>query len=388
MFTDVDERFMTRALELARRGLFTTDPNPRVGCVIVKNDVVIGEGWHEVAGQGHAEAKALESVEHGASGATVYVTLEPCSHQGRTGPCADALIRTGVGKVIVAMQDPNPKVSGAGLEKLRQAGIECVVGLMENEARELNPGFIHRMTQKRPWVRIKLAMSLDGRTAMANGESQWITGPDARLDVQRIRARSSAIITGVNTVIDDDAALTVRVEEWTQPYFSDDATLSMVRQPMRVVLDSSLKTPKHAAVLQQQGSALIVGNEQVVLSNESATKRKNILEGLDAEVLLLPGDTKRANDNDRIDLARLLKVLADKECNEVLVEAGATLAGEFFQQELWDELVVYVAPKLMGSLARPLLELPLDKMSQVDNFQWHDVTQVGSDIRLTLFRKG
>ena len=405
MFTAQDRDYMAKAIQLAKRGMFTSDPNPRVGCVIVENpsfkahgskvngskasgaeaNGIIGEGWHEAAGQGHAEVRAFEKVKNNASsdvaGATVYITLEPCSYHGRTPPCIDALIKAGVGKVIVAMQDPNPLVAGKGIKALRQAGIECIVGLLEKEARQLNPGFERRMTQQRPWVRIKLAMSLDGRTAMSSGESQWITGPEARLDVQRLRARSSAIITGVNTVIDDDAALTVRTDDWLQSYFSDDATLDQVRQPKRVVLDSTLRTPEQARILKQAGQTLIVGNEKTVLSSETFIAKKKSLEQLGAKVLLLSGD------KNKVDLKSLLSVLAEDECNEVLVEAGATLAGDFFQQNLWDELIVYVAPKLMGHLARPLLALPLEQMSQVDHFEWHDITQIGSDIRLTLLNK-
>ena len=225
MFTAQDSHYMNRAIQLAKRGEYTSDPNPRVGCVIVRSSdnesgSIVGEGWHEAAGLGHAEIVALKNVRGEVRGATAYVTLEPCSHHGRTPPCKDALINAGVSKVIVAMEDPNPQVGGKGIEALRQAGIECLVGLLEDEARQLNPGFIRRMNHRLPWVRVKLAMSLDGRTAMDNGESQWITGPQARLDVQSLRARSSAIITGVNTVIDDDAALTVRIDNWTEPYCS------------------------------------------------------------------------------------------------------------------------------------------------------------------------
>lgn len=416
MFTKRDHQLMGRAIELAKRGLFSADPNPRVGCVIVRGDSasggsiakvsneslrvdtvegdweggkfeqddILGEGWHEVTGRGHAERRALDHVETelkaDVKGSTVYVTLEPCSYHGRTPACIDALIEACVGKVIVAMVDPNPLVAGKGIEALRQAGIECLVGLRAEEARQLNLGFIHRMTLKRPWITIKLAMSMDGRTAMASGESQWITGSEARLDVQRLRARSSAIITGVNTVIDDDAALTVRVEDWSQPYFSDDATLLKVRQPKRIVLDSTLRTPVHARILKQAGQTTIVGSEKALLNVPSVLDRQKRLQQLGAEVLMM------SDYHNRVDIKNLLSKLAEDECNEVLVEAGATLAGNFFQQNLWDELVVYMAPKLMGNLARPLLMLPLDTMSQVESFQWNDITQVGTDMRLTILK--
>ena len=257
-FTADDHRYMRRALELAEQGLFTTDPNPRVGSVLVKNGDIVGEGFHLKAGERHAERHALQVAGAKAQGATCYVTLEPCSHSGRTGPCADALIEAGVSKVVAAMQDPHQRVAGKGFDKLRAAGIEVQVGLLEAQARMLNPGFIQRMETGRPFVRLKLAMSLDGRTAMANGESKWITGPAAREDVQRLRARSSAVVTGVGTVLADDPELTVRPAGWQVLAYPDTS----VRQPLRVVLDRNLRTPVSAKLFGEAGNTLSPSNRR------------------------------------------------------------------------------------------------------------------------------
>lgn len=367
IFSVSDHQFMGRALVLARRGLYTTDPNPRVGCVLVRDGQVVGEGWHQRAGEGHAEVNALQAAGERARGATAYVTLEPCSHYGRTPPCADALVKAGIARMVCAMVDPNPSVAGRGLQRLRDAGIEVQSGLMEAEARALNPGFIKRMEQGRPLVRLKLAMSLDGRTAMASGESQWITGPAARADVQRLRARSSAILTGIDSVLCDDSSLTLRADELGLD--APMAALAAQRQPLRVVLDSRLRLPPAAKMLSQPGRTLVV-----TLAQDSATTDR--LRAAGAEVLL-------RQDPEHIDLAAVLDYLAQEEqCNELLVECGATLAGAFVSAQLVDELVVYMAPKLLGSSARALVNLPLDTMAQQLALELIDVRHLGNDLRL------
>ena len=361
---DCDQQYMRRAIELAYRGLYTTAPNPRVGCVLVRDGVVIGEGWYIRAGEGHAEVNALKAAVD-ASGATAYVTLEPCSHHGKTPPCCQGLINAGVARVVVGMEDPNPLVAGRGNQALRDAGIAVTVGVLEDEAKAINPGFIKRMVAGLPLVRCKLAMSLDGRTAMASGESQWITGPGARADVQRLRARSCAVLSGVDTVIDDDAALTVRAEQLAMA----NAEQITRRQPLRVVLDSSLRLPPSAKLLQQSGPVLIV-------AAQADAARQQALEQAGAEVIYLP-----ANDG-KVDLPAVLKLLAERQCNEVLVEAGATLAGSFMQAGLIDELTVYMAPTLLGSDARPLLNLPLETMAQQQRLQITAITPVAEDWRI------
>ncbi|MDF1630527.1 MAG: bifunctional diaminohydroxyphosphoribosylaminopyrimidine deaminase/5-amino-6-(5-phosphoribosylamino)uracil reductase RibD [Alcanivoracaceae bacterium] len=363
--SDLDSGYMQRALTLARRGLYTTDPNPRVGCLIVTDGEVVGEGWHLRAGEPHAERHALTMAADAARGATCYVTLEPCSHTGRTGPCADALIAAGVVRVVVAMQDPNPLVAGQGLAKLRDAGISVECGLLETQARALNPGFIKRMQTGMPLVRIKLAMSLDGRTAMASGESKWITGSAARQQVQRLRARSSAIITGIGTVLADDPALTVRVEDWSTNDYP-----GAVRQPLRVVLDGKLRLPLGARLLGEDGDVLIITQASAVLASA--------LQRVGAEVLAFPGSGSGT------DLRELLKLLGNRGCNEVLVEAGPMLAGAFVREQLFDELVVFMAPTLLGSSARPLLSLPeIGSMAEQRRLQLDRVEQVGDDLCLT-----
>ncbi|MGB2246324.1 MAG: bifunctional diaminohydroxyphosphoribosylaminopyrimidine deaminase/5-amino-6-(5-phosphoribosylamino)uracil reductase RibD [Alcanivorax sediminis] len=368
MFSDFDRQIMARALELARRALYTTDPNPRVGCVLVREGDIVGEGFHVRAGEPHAERHALAAAGEKARGATAYVTLEPCSHTGRTGPCADALLEAGVARVVAAMQDPNPQVAGQGLKRLTDAGIDTAFGLLEEQARALNPGFISRMTRQRPFVRIKIAASVDGRTAMASGESQWITGPAAREDVQRLRARSSAVITGVGTVLADRPSYTVRPDQWALTDYGND----WVRQPLRVILDRTLRTPPNVPVVSAPGHCLLVAGER-------HDGRQNALESAGAEVIHLPAS------GSGIDLQQLLKELNRRECNEVLVECGATLAGAFVREGLFDELVVYMAPALLGSSARPLLGLPqLASMSEKVSLRWQDVRMVGDDLRLTL----
>lgn len=368
VFSDLDHQYMGRALVLARRGLYTTDPNPRVGCVLVRDGAVVGEGWHVRAGEGHAEVNALRQAGERARGATAYVTLEPCSHHGRTPPCADTLVNAGIARMVCAMVDPNPAVAGRGLERLRSAGVEVHSGLLEAQARALNPGFIKRMEQGRPWVRLKLAMSLDGRTAMATGESQWITGPAARADVQRLRARSSAILTGIDSVLHDDSSLTVRADELGLAPVQAEQIVQ--RQPLRVVLDSQLRLPPTAKLLSQPGRTLVV-----TLAQDET--RAAALRAAGAEVV-------RRDDRERIDLAGVIEYLAQAEqCNELLVECGARLAGAFVAAGLVDELVVYMAPKLLGSAARPLLELPLERMAQQVPLELVELRHLGADLRLT-----
>ncbi|NQY27471.1 MAG: bifunctional diaminohydroxyphosphoribosylaminopyrimidine deaminase/5-amino-6-(5-phosphoribosylamino)uracil reductase RibD [Piscirickettsiaceae bacterium] len=352
------EQMMTRALQLAERGLYTTAPNPRVGCVIVKDGSIIGEGWHQRAGEAHAEVYALQAAGDKAQGAECYVTLEPCSHTGRTSPCADALINAGVKRVFVAMQDPNPLVSGQGIAKLKQAGIEVEVGILEQQAHDLNKGFCQRMRTGRPYITSKIAMSLDGRTAMASGESQWITGDMARQDVQKLRARSSAILTGIGTILADDPALTVRPEgDW----YPQGQT---VRQALRVVVDSQLKIPKHAKILADNHPVLVV------------TTRDNTLGDL-AETITL------VNDDGQVDLSALMAALAKREINEVMVEAGSVLNGALLQAGLIDELVIYMAPKLMGDGAKGLFHLPeLQTMAQNIDLKIIDIRAIGRDWRI------
>ena len=355
-FSAEDHAFMAEALRLAEQGLYTTDPNPRVGCVLVKGGRIIARGFHCKAGAAHAEVNAVQAAGEQARGADVYVSLEPCAHFGRTPPCVDALIGAGVARVIAAMQDPNPQVAGRGFEKLRVAGIPTATGLLEAQARALNPGFISRMTRGRPWVRSKLAVSLDGRTALASGESKWITGEAARQDVQHWRARSSAILTGIGTVLSDDPSLSVRLEgNW--------------RQPLRVIADSRLRTPGTAKLFKTPG--------QVHLATlESHEARHRSVTSAGATLMLLP-----ATDG-RIDLAALLGRLAELECNEVLVEAGATLNGALLRANLVDELLIYMAPQLLGDTARGMFSLPIGSMAQRLELQLTDVRMVGRDLRI------
>ena len=355
MFSAADHEFMARALRLARRGLFTTTPNPRVGCVIVKGGAVVGEGWHARAGESHAEIHALNAAGENARGATAYITLEPCSHHGRTPPCADALIGAGVARVVAAMRDPNPQVGGNGLEKLRAAGIAFESGLMEAEARELNIGFVSRMERGRPWVRLKLAASLDGKTALNNGKSQWITGPEARRDGHAWRARACAILTGAGTVRDDDPRLTVRDVETE-------------RQPLRVVVDSHLETPPTAHIVEG-------GNALVVAASEDAAKVA-ALRAAGAEVMVLP------NPQGKVDLPCLLQALAGRGVNELHVEAGHKLNGSLLREGLVDELLLYFAPTLLGS-GREMFPLPeLTDLAGRRDLKIVDLRRVGADIRI------
>ncbi|MFQ3787918.1 bifunctional diaminohydroxyphosphoribosylaminopyrimidine deaminase/5-amino-6-(5-phosphoribosylamino)uracil reductase RibD [Halomonas sp. A29] len=370
MAKPTDAAWMTRALQLARRGLYTTHSNPRVGCVLVKNRRLVGEGWHVRAGEPHAEVHALRMAGEAARRATAYVTLEPCSHHGRTGPCAVALVEAGVKRVVVAMQDPNPEVAGRGIAMLRAAGIEVEVGLLEEEARSLNLGFISRMTRQRPFVRLKMAMSLDGRTAMQSGESQWITGPHARSEVQRLRASASAVMTGVDSIIFDNSRLTVRASQLGL----DDAEVIAARQPLRVIVDTQLRLPEAAACLREPGRTLVA----TVLGYD--TQRRTRLEAAGAEVLVLP-----AGENGRVDLPALMHYLAEQELvNEVLLETGATLAGAMLDAGLVDEMQLFVAPTLLGGEARPLFTLPgLTRMAQQRPLEILDIRAVGRDWRIT-----
>ena len=362
MFSEEDRKFMRKALELARRGLYSTPPNPAVGCVLVRWGQVVGEGFHELAGQPHAEVFALKDAGAAAAGATVYLTLEPCSHHGRTPPCVHALIEAGVGRVVVAMRDPNPSVDGSGILHLIQAGISTSVGLMNEEAAEINRGFFCRMQRGRPWVTLKLGASLDGRTALADGTSKWITGEKARADVQRLRARASAIVTGSGTVVADDPMLTVRDPEFEM----------RGRRPLRVVLDTELRTQPTAQLLSFMGSTLI-------LTRDAGSPLAEPLRAAGARVEAV------ATGEGGLDLEAVLARLAALECNEVLVEAGPTLGGEFLRAGLVDELVVYMAPVVLGHAARGLFHLPeLERMCDRCEFQWHDVERIGDDLRLTL----
>lgn len=365
------QALMARAIQLAERGLYTTMPNPRVGCVIADGDgAIVGEGWHRRAGLPHAEIEALDDAGGRARGATVYVTLEPCSHTGKTGPCAEALIGAGVAKVVYGMQDPNPSVAGSGLQKLRDAGIEVEGPLLEEQCRALNPGFIKRMTLGLPLVRSKSAMSLDGRTGMASGESKWVTGPAARADVQRLRARSCAIVTGVDTVRFDNPNMNVRADEMALE--AQAAAEAAAVQPLRVIVDSRLRTPARAFILQGDAPTLVVTTEAAEAS------RRERLEKAGAEVLALPADS-----DGRVDLLALLRELARRQCNEILVESGATLSGEFLYRGHIDELIVYMAPKLLGSSARPLFELPIERMGSVLPITITEMRAVGHDWRIT-----
>lgn len=350
----IDSQMMVRALQLAELGLNSSSPNPRVGCVIVKDGNVVGEGFHRIAGEAHAEINALKHAGDQAKAATVYLTLEPCAHQGRTGPCADALIKAGVAKVVFAMEDPNPLVAGKGLQKLRTAGIEVHGPLMEDSARELNKGFIKRMTTGLPWLRCKLAMSLDGRTAMADGKSQWITGPAARENVQQLRARSCAIITGVDTVIHDNPKLNVRLP-------------NTVRQPLRIIVDSALRTPPQSEIFST--------GETVIIAHTQADTHK---EFENASLLTC------AQKNNKVDLRKLLETLVkEHQTNELLVEAGAKLCGAFLAEGLVDEIVIYMAAKLMGKDARPLFDFSISSMAAQLTLSIQDIRAVGGDWRIT-----
>ena len=360
--SELDARYMRRALELAARGLYSTDPNPRVGCVLVRDGRVLGEGWHQRAGEAHAEVNALASAsaaDASVRGATAYVTLEPCAHTGRTPPCVQALIGARVGRVVYAIGDPNPLVNGAGAAALRAAGIDTVGDVMAAEARALNPGFFKRMHTGLPWVRVKLGASLDGRTALANGASRWITGPAARADAQRFRARSSVVLSGSGTVLADDPALNVRVEGAT-------------RQPLRAVLDSALRVPPQARMFDREGPALVF-----TASTDAARRAELERRGVRVE------SVARAPEGG-LELEAVLRRLAQLEANEIWVEAGARLAGALLRSRLVDEFIVYLAPSLLGPTARALVELPeISQLEQRMRLEFRECTPVGPDLRLT-----
>ena len=358
----LDAHFMARALELARKGQYTTHPNPRVGCVIVQGGQIVGEGWHERAGEPHAEVHALRAAGEQARGATAYVTLEPCSHHGRTPPCADALVNAGVARVVAAMQDPNPEVAGRGLQRLAQAGIATESGVLEGEARKLNQGFLKRMEHGLPFVRVKLAMSLDGRTAMESGESQWITGTAARSAVQRLRAQASVVLTGADTVLADNARLTVRADELGLD--AEQTALAMSRPPLRVLVDGRLRVPLDAPFF-KAGPALVA--TCVAVEEQYANG---------PECLIVPGY------DGQVDLRQLLVELAVRGVNEVLVEAGPRLAGAFAQLGLVDEFHIFIAGKFLGSSARPLLDWPLAQMKDAPELKIIEIRAIGDDWRV------
>jgi diaminohydroxyphosphoribosylaminopyrimidine deaminase / 5-amino-6-(5-phosphoribosylamino)uracil reductase len=360
IFSAADHQYMTRALQLAEQGLYSSMPNPRVGCVIVKDGQIVGEGAHLKAGQPHAEVFALQQAGSQTKGATAYVTLEPCSHTGRTPPCSQALIDAGISKVIAAMQDPNPLVAGSGLAYLHANNIEVASGLMQAQAVALNPGFISRMTRNTPFIRSKIAASLDGKTALNNGQSQWITSEPARLDVQHWRARSCAILTGSGTILSDNPSMTVR-------------DIPIEKQPLRVIVDSALKTPIDAKILAG-------GNVLIAFASDSENKSAALL-AAGAELLCIP------NSDGKVCLNTLLSHLASREINEVLVEGGEGLNGALLAQNLpeilIDELIIYYAPKLMGSAGKGMFDMPeFTQMSQAIDLQILDVRHIGNDIRL------
>jgi diaminohydroxyphosphoribosylaminopyrimidine deaminase/5-amino-6-(5-phosphoribosylamino)uracil reductase len=358
-----DRVLMTRALELAGQGRYSAPPNPAVGCVLSREGRVVAEGWHARAGEPHAEILALRSAGDLARGAEVHVTLEPCSHHGRTGPCADALIEAGIARVVAADADPNPLVSGRGFARLRRAGIDVATGVLAKESRELNRGFVARMTRSRPWVTVKTAASIDGRSALADGSSKWITGEAARNDVQALRARASAIVTGIGTVLADDPQLTVR----------DPGLDLRGRKPLRVVLDAGLRVPERAKVLESGAPTVVFARAAV--APEKAERLRSA--GVTIEHVPEAGGG--------LDLDAVLARLAALECNEVLVEAGPRLAGAFVAARAVDELVLYLAPTLLGHAARGSFELPpLQSLAMRSDFEWHDVRRIGSDLRLTL----
>ena len=370
---------MALAIQLAKKGLYTTSPNPRVGCVLVKNDEIIGQGFHIKAGQGHAEVNAIADANkrgNETKGATAYVTLEPCSHFGRTPPCSQGLIDAKVARVVGAMTDPNPQVAGNGFDMLRAAGIEVVDNCLAAESAKLNPGFIKRMSlvgankPARPYVRLKMATSLDGRTAMQSGESQWITGPEARAEVQRIRAQSCAIICGADSVLIDDPSMNVRITA------DDSADVEQTaRQPLRVIIDSRHRVKASANIFTHSGKVMIV----------SPTEPEQKISSEVCETTYFKANT--AIGSSQIDLTNLLEQLANQGINEVLVETGAKLAGAFVEQDLVDELILFTAPTLLGSDARPAFTLPFAKMDQQIRWSWQDVRMVGNDLKLVLNRK-
>lgn len=361
-WSDDDYRYMARAIQLAEKGRYSTHPNPRVGCILVNNGKVVGEGFHEQAGSPHAEVNALLQAGSQANGATVYVTLEPCSHHGRTPPCADALIGAGAARVVAAMRDPNPLVAGKGLERLRKAGVSVDSGLLEDQALALNEGFVSRMSRSRPFVRLKMATSIDGRTAMASGESQWITGSDAREDVQHWRAQSSAVLSGIGTIKGDNPKLTVR----SASVFRQRKKI----QPTRVLLDAKAQLSGDEQVFEANASV-------IYFVGENAGFNERIESMGHAVVIRLP-----LNHSKRFDLPLVLNALAEQEINDLFVEVGASLAGDFIAQDCVDELLLYMAPKIMGSNGLPTAMLPFESMSESILLECLDMRFVGQDMRL------
>lgn len=354
-----DARFMARALMLARKGINTTHPNPRVGCVVVNGDSVVGEGWHQFAGDAHAEIIALEHAAERAKGATMYLTLEPCCHQGRTPPCVNAIIKSGIRHVVVAMKDPNQLVNGAGISALEKAGINVTLGVSNSLAQQLNRGFYKRMVEGRPWVTLKMAASLDGKTAMASGESQWITSEAARRDAHKLRASSSAILTGVGTVLRDNPKMTARLD-------------GLERQPLRVVLDSHLSTPAESNILQPPGNALIITTSENVADAD-------LLRSDSVEVIACQ------EHGGQVDLQQVMDELAKREINELLLEAGPRLSGSMLKQNLVDQVIVYMAPNLLGNDARGMFDIAgLESIADKRQLVFRDVRMVGGDLRLCL----
>ena len=360
--------YMNKALKLAKKGLFTTTANPRVGCVLVSRGRVVGKGYHKRVGEPHAEVFAIENADEYSGSATAFVTLEPCSHYGKNPPCADALIEAGVRRVVICNNDPNPLVAGKGIAKLKAAGIKVKSGYKSKTGQQLNIGFFYRMHKGIPYVRLKMAQSLDGRTAMKNGESHWITGKMARKDVQYWRARSHAILTGIDTVLQDDCKLTIRVKQLPKKYQNLPNDFD-VYQPMRVVLDTHLRMPLNAKIIQGLGRI-------VVMTASNNSSKINQLQGLGVEVMQMPID------NNKIELNAVLKWLGDQQINELLVETGATLAGSFIQQNLVNQLILYTAPVIMGSSARPLFEINIEEMKNRLHIEHFKTKQMGKDWRL------
>ena len=376
-----DEYYMAKAIQLAKQGWYSTHPNPRVGCVIVRDEHIIAQAWHQYAGQGHAEVNALAQLSQQnltAQGATAYVSLEPCSHFGKTPPCSNALIDAGIKRVVVAMLDPNPLVAGQGVTRLKEHGIEVKTQVLESEAQSLNPGFIQRMLSKRPKIRAKMAMSLDGRTAMANGESQWITGADAREDVQRLRAESSAVLTGIGTVLADDPSMNVRSERFAHSRFAHSHSQ---RQPDRLIVDSRLRMPIDAKILSLSGQTIILTQkDELLAANPERMNKIDALKKANAQIFYLSA----SSNSKHCSLSDMMPILAQQQYNDVLLEAGATLTGAMLQAGLVDELIIYMAPHIMGSDARGLFNiLGLDSMSQRIHLSISDIRAIGDDFRIT-----
>ncbi|MBT5923858.1 MAG: bifunctional diaminohydroxyphosphoribosylaminopyrimidine deaminase/5-amino-6-(5-phosphoribosylamino)uracil reductase RibD [Cellvibrionales bacterium] len=369
IFSIADSQFMVEAIQLARRGLYTATPNPCVGCVLVKDEKVVGRGWHVRAGDGHAEVNAIADAGDNAKGATAYISLEPCSFTGKTGACTDVLQAAGIVRVVSAMEDPNPNVSGQGSAILRAAGLDVSEGLMAEQAATLNRGFIKRMQKQLPFVSCKMAMSLDGRSAMASGESQWITSPSARQQVQQLRASSCAIVTGVGTIIHDDPSLNVREQDLSAP---------VERQPALVIVDSQLKTPLSAKVVSTE--MLATRDVYIACVNAASADRVQALEARGVKVMAFSNADENAS---IVNLSALLSFLAEREMNHVMIESGPTLAGQFVQQCLVDELKLFVAPKLMGGNAMPAFSMPFENMSEAMNLTITDTMAVGPDWLLT-----